>query len=254
VFECRQLSVALPARDGLRPVLREVSFEVARGEFFTVVGASGTGKTTLVRVLGGLTRPSSGTVNFQDMPVTEPPEGVVVVFQDYSHALLPWRTVERNVALGLEATTTAPERAQRVRQAVQLVGLEKNLTDYPWQLSGGMQQRVQIARALALRPSVLLMDEPFAALDAMTKAVLQDELLRVRADTGATVVFVTHDIEEAVYLSDRIAVLADTPARIAATFSIGLPRPRAQLETRAMPEFLRLRHEVHQSIQRAGRA
>ena len=252
MFECRALSVALPAHDGPRAVLREVSFEVARGEFFTVVGASGTGKTTLVRVLGGLTRPSAGTVTFEQAPVTEPPAGVVVVFQDYSHALLPWRTVERNVGLGLEATTSAAERADRVRHAVGLVGLEKNLEDYPWQLSGGMQQRVQIARALALRPSVLLMDEPFAALDAMTKAALQDELLRVRAETGATVVFVTHDIEEAVYLSDRIAVLAGAPAHIAATFPIGLPRPRTQLETRALPEFLRLRHQVHQSIRRPG--
>ena len=252
VFECRALSVVLPAHDGPRAVLREVSFAVARGEFFTVVGASGTGKTTLVRVLGGLTRPSAGTVTFQHAPVTEPPAGVVVVFQDYSHALLPWRTVERNVGLGLEATTPAAERADRVRQAVGLVGLEKNLKDYPWQLSGGMQQRVQIARALALRPSVLLMDEPFAALDAMTKAALQDELLRVRAETGATVVFVTHDIEEAVYLSDRIAVLAGAPAHIGATFPIGLPRPRTQLETRALPEFLRLRRQVHQSIRRPG--
>lgn len=252
VFECSGLRVDLPLRDGFRAVLRDVSFDVGRGEVFTIVGASGTGKTTLLRVLGGLTPTSSGTVTFNSGAIEGPPEGVVLVFQDYSHALLPWRSVERNVALALEAATPASECADRVRDALRLVGLEKNERDYPWQLSGGMQQRVQIARALALRPSVLLMDEPFAALDAMTKASLQDELLKVHEQTGATVLFVTHDIDEAVYLSDRIAVLAGSPARIAATFAIDLPRPRHQIETRQMPEFLRLRYQVHQAIHQGG--
>jgi ABC-type sugar transport system ATPase subunit len=139
---------------------------------------------------------------------------------------------------------------QRVRDALALVGLEKNAEDHPWQLSGGMQQRVQIARALALRPDVMLMDEPFAALDAMTKASMQDELFRVRDRTGTSFVFITHDIEEAVYLGDRIAVLKGSPGRIDQVFEIGLPAPRDQLSTRQLPQFLEFRYAVHQAIGR----
>jgi NitT/TauT family transport system ATP-binding protein len=135
-----------------------------------------------------------------------------------------------------------------VMGVLRLVGLDKNAGDYPWQLSGGMQQRVQIARALALKPSVLLMDEPFAALDAMTKASLQDELLRVRDKTGANIVFITHDIEEAVYLGDRVAVLRGAPSTIEAVFDVKLPKPREQIRTRELPEFLALRHRVHDAI------
>jgi NitT/TauT family transport system ATP-binding protein len=175
-----------------------------------------------------------------------------MIFQDYSHALLQWRTVARNVAFGIEGRVDAAELAQRVQDALQLVGLEKNADDYPWQLSGGMQQRVQIARALAVRPAVLLMDEPFAALDAMTKASLQDELLRVRERTGSSFVFVTHDIEEAVYLGDRIAVITGSPGTIGQTFDIDLPKPRDQIITRQMPEFLQFRYDVHQAIRKSG--
>jgi NitT/TauT family transport system ATP-binding protein len=139
---------------------------------------------------------------------------------------------------------------RRVADALRLVGLENNADDYPWQLSGGMQQRVQIARALALAPSVLLMDEPFAALDAMTKAGLQDELLRVRQETGASVVFITHDIEEAVYLGDRVAVLRGSPGRLAAVLDVPLAQPREQVTTREQPAFLALRHKVHDAIGR----
>jgi NitT/TauT family transport system ATP-binding protein len=172
----------------------------------------------------------------------------VTVFQDYSRALLQWRTVFRNVALGLEGRVAAAALRERVVDALRLVGLEKNADDYPWQLSGGMQQRVQIARALAVRPSALLMDEPFGALDAMTKALLQDELMRVRQETGCSIVFVTHDIDEAVYLGDRIAVLNGAPGRIARTFDVALPQPRDQLTTRQSPEFLQFRYAVHQAI------
>ena len=162
--------------------------------------------------------------------------------------MLQWRTVARNVALGLEGRLDRAEIDARVRDALRLVKLEKYADDHPWQLSGGMQQRVQIARALAMRPSVLLMDEPFAALDAMTKASLQDELHRVRDETGTSIIFVTHDIEEAVYLGDRIAVITGSPGRLGRTFDIDLPKPRDQVATRQMPAFLEFRFAVHQAI------
>jgi NitT/TauT family transport system ATP-binding protein len=248
VFSCQSVSIELPHRGEVREILYNISLDIRRGELFTIVGPSGTGKTTLLRVLGGLMPCTSGSVRISGQKVTGPPAGVVVVFQDYSHALLQWRTVFRNVALGIEGRLAAAELRSRIAAALQLVGLEKNADDFPWQLSGGMQQRVQIARALAVRPAVLLMDEPFAALDAMTKASLQDELLRVKQETGCSIVFITHDIEEAVYLGDRIAVINGTPGRIEQTFDITLPKPRNQILTRQLPEFLKFRYAVHQAI------
>ena len=248
LFSCNGVTVALPRSHGIREILDGITFEIFRGEIFTIVGTSGTGKTTLIRVLGGLTRCTQGSVLINGRPLNGPPEEVVIVFQDYSHALLQWRTVARNVGLGLEGRLEAQEIDIRVSDALKLVKLEENSDDYPWQLSGGMQQRVQIARALAVRPAVLLMDEPFAALDAMTKASLQDELHRIRDETGTSIVFVTHDIEEAVYLGDRIAVIAGSPGRISRTFDIDLAKPRDQILTRQMPAFLEFRYAVHQAI------
>jgi NitT/TauT family transport system ATP-binding protein len=233
-------------------ILEDINLDIKRGEFFTIVGPSGTGKTTLLRILGGLQKATSGSVSFRGQPVTEPPEGAVVVLQDYSHALLQWRNVSRNVALGLEGRLDGAALEERVRTALQMVDLEKNANDYPWQLSGGMQQRVQIARALALGPEAMLMDEPFGALDAMTKAALQDEVLRVHAQTGTSFIFITHDIEEAVYLGDRVAVLGGPPGRIHAILDVPLPRPRDQIETRQMPEFLHCRLAVYNAIMTAG--
>jgi NitT/TauT family transport system ATP-binding protein len=250
LFSCSGLSVSLPYALGDRSILDGISIDVRRGEMLTIVGPSGTGKTTLIRVLGGLQRATVGSVRINGRDLNGPPEEVVIVFQDYSHALLQWRTVARNVAFGLEGHVDAAEIESRVRDVLLLVKLEKNANDYPWQLSGGMQQRVQIARALAVRPSVLLMDEPFAALDAMTKASLQDELHRVRDKTGTSIIFVTHDIEEAVYLGDRIAVITGSPGRIGQTFDIDLPKPREQLVTRQLPAFLEFRYAVHQAIGR----
>jgi NitT/TauT family transport system ATP-binding protein len=220
----------------------------ARGASSTVVGPSGTGKTTLLRLLGGLTPSTQGAVHVNGRPIDGPPAGVVIVFQDYSHALLQWRTVGRNVAFGLEGKLPRDEIDARVRDALRLVRLEAHKDDHPWQLSGGMQQRVQIARALALRPAVLLMDEPFGALDAMTKAALQDELMRLRDATGSSIVFVTHDIEEAVYLGDRVAVITGAPGRIGRTVAVDLPKPRDQIVTRQLPRFLELRYLLHQAI------
>jgi len=242
------VSLDLPHQGGTRKILTDISFEVHRGEFVTIVGPSGTGKTTLVRVLGGLTPCTSGSVRFNGREVDAPPEGVVIVFQDYAHALLQWRTVVRNVAFGIEGRVTACELRDRVSSALRLVGLEGYDDDFPWQLSGGMQQRVQIARALAVRPAALLMDEPFAALDAMTKASLQDELLRVKHETDCSIVFITHDIEEAVYLGDRVAVINGSPGTIRQTFDITLGKPRDQIMTRQTAEFLKFRYAVHQAI------
>lgn len=248
MFECRDVSLDFETRKGPLRVLRDVSFDVAPGEFVSIVGKSGTGKSTLLRVLAGLQPAATGsTVLHCGEPVGSPPTGVIVVFQDYRGSLLPWRTVERNVMLGLQDLGKL-ERRERCHDALEMVGLSERANDYPWRLSGGMQQRVQIARALAMRPEVLLMDEPFGALDAMTKAQLQDELQTVHQLTGATIVFVTHDIEEAIYLSDRVLVLANSPARITTEVDVKLPRPRDQITTRELPEYLQFRHTAHLAL------
>jgi NitT/TauT family transport system ATP-binding protein len=254
VFSCRGASVELPHREGARRILDDISLELRRGEILTIVGPSGTGKTTLLRLLGGLAPCTRGAVHVNGRLIDGPPADVVIVFQDYSHALLQWRTVGRNVAFGLEGKLPRAEIKERVGDALRLVRLEAHADDYPWQLSGGMQQRVQIARALALRPAVLLMDEPFAALDAMTKATLQDELLQVRDQTGSSIVFVTHDIEEAVYLGDRVAVITGSPGRIERTVAVDLPKPRDQVVTRQLPQFLELRYLLHQAIGQVAHA
>jgi NitT/TauT family transport system ATP-binding protein len=252
IFECDDVSLELFPHGLRRLIIDRLSVAVGAGEFLTIVGSSGTGKTTLLRLLGGLVPATGGSVRFRGAPVTGAPKGVVVVFQDYAGALLQWRSVARNVALGLEGVLDAKQQAARVAEALQMVALERNADDYPWQLSGGMQQRVQIARALALKPDVMLMDEPFGALDAMTKATLQDELLQVHARTGTSFVFITHDIEEAVYLGDRVVVLAGPPGRVHKIVPISLARPREQIRTRQEPEFLRLRREIHDAVVDAG--
>lgn len=248
-YECRNLTVEFRADKGTRRVLEDLEFDIRKGEFVSILGTSGAGKTTLLRVLGGLLKATPQSVlTFHGKPVSGPPERVVTVFQDYGSSLLPWRTVRKNVALGLERKVSDVERNERVEQALEMVGLTRNARDYPWQLSGGMQQRVQIARALAVQPSVLLMDEPFGALDAMTKASLQDELCRVHEQTNATIVFITHDIEEAVYLSDRILILKGVPGRVGHAIDVDLPRPRHQITTKEMPEYLKLRHRIYEAF------
>ena len=249
VFEAAGLDVEVGSGSRTRRILQDVTFDVRERELVSVMGRSGTGKTTLLKVLGGLrdATPES-VVRVAGAPVDGPPEGVIFVFQDYSASLLPWRTVERNVSLGLEGSLERAQLERRVTEALEMVGLEDRRSDYPWQLSGGMQQRVQLARSLAMRASVLLMDEPFGSLDAMTKAALQDELQQVHRDTRATVVFVTHDIDEAIYLSDRILILDGSPATIAREIPVDLPRPRDQLATKELPEFLRLRRAVYEAI------
>ena len=235
---------------GGRPILRDVSFAVGSGEVVCVIGASGSGKTTLLRLLAGLLAPAAGQVRLAGSAVAGPSRDVAVVFQDYSRALLPWRTAAGNVSLALEALgVPAAERARRIAPLLAKVGLADHAHKYPAQLSGGMQQRLQIARALAQDPSVLLMDEPFGALDAMTRQGLQDEMLRIAAERQATVLFVTHDLEEALYLGDRVVSLQSNPGRIASIVDVPLPRPRNQLATREHPEFLRLRRELFAAME-----
>jgi NitT/TauT family transport system ATP-binding protein len=247
-FDCRDLEVTLVGAAGEAVILQHVDLNVRRGEFLSILGTSGSGKTTLLRVLGGLQRASAGTAESAGRTISGPPEGVVTVFQNYSHSLLPWRTVRKNVALGIERKLSKEECAERIEEALSIVGLEASADEYPWRLSGGMQQRVQIARALAMRPSVLLMDEPFGALDAMTKASLQDQLQQVQALTGTTIVFVTHDVEEAVYLSDRVVVLKGRPANVGVALDIQLERPRHQVTTKEQPDYLKLRHRIYEAL------
>ena len=251
LYKVDALGMRLPAADGPRPVLHDISFEVGAGEIVAIIGRSGVGKTTLLRVLGGLLQASCGTVVFDGEAVHAPPTGVAMVFQDYGNALLPWRTVARNAALGLEGRVGRDERRCRVADALRMVGLEDHGSEYPWRLSGGMAQRVQIARALALEPKVLLMDEPFGALDAITKAVLQDVLLSVQRQTDATIVFITHDLDEAIYLSDRVLVMTGRPGAITLVVDTEIPRPRDQLATRELPHYLRVRQLLGQSLRAA---
>jgi NitT/TauT family transport system ATP-binding protein len=236
---------------GKAEILKDITLEIGAGEFICVVGPSGCGKTTLLRLLSGLLPATTGTIDYRGQPHTEPARDIAVVFQDYTNALLPWRTAEGNISLALEAAgIPRAERPDRISDLLRKVGLAKFARRFPSEMSGGMQQRLQIARCLAQNPSVLLMDEPFGALDAMTRQKLQDELLAIVAESGVTAFFVTHDLEEAIYLGDRVIALAPHPGRIAEVFDIDLPRPRDQLLTREMPDFLHLRRQLFDFIQR----
>ena len=252
ICECRDLAVELDSNEGPRRILEGITADFREGEFVSVMGRSGTGKTTLLRVLDGLIEPASGSeVRFRGQPLDGPPKEAVFIFQNYAASLLPWRTIEKNVALGLEGRVSSKDEIRRrVADALTTVGLAERATDYPWRLSGGMQQRVQLARGLAMDACVLLMDEPFGALDAMTKSSLQDELQRVHQQRRPTIVFVSHDIDEAVYLSDRILILGGSPATIAREIPVELPRPRDQLATKELAEFHRLRRLVYDEIVR----
>jgi NitT/TauT family transport system ATP-binding protein len=236
-------------RLGGREILSPTSFEVARGEFVCIVGPSGCGKTTLLRAASGLVAVSAGGIWRNGRPVAAPSREVAFVFQDYGRALLPWRSVAGNVSLALEAAgIAATERPRRIAEVLAKVGLAQHADKFPLQLSGGMQQRVQIARCLAQKPEMLMMDEPFGALDALTRQGLQDELARLVRDDGLTVLFVTHDLEEAIYLGDRVIALQTDPGpgrpSLARMIDVRIERPRDQLATRELAEFLHLRREL----------
>ena len=229
----------------------DLSFTVDDGEFVCVVGPSGCGKTTLLKCLSGLLPPTAGRVLLHDHPVVDPPEQMAFVFQEYSRSLLPWMSVRDNIALPLRhKDLKKPSRDRLVEEAVESVGLTGFIDRYPWELSGGMQQRVAIARALAYEPEILLMDEPFASVDAQTRGDLEDLILRVRKAYGVTVVFVTHDIDESVYLGDRIVVLTPPPTEVQEILDVGLPEPRDQVETKELPDFAHLRGHVFRAIKR----
>jgi NitT/TauT family transport system ATP-binding protein len=248
VLQVERVSLTLAGNQ----ILQDVSLDIEEGSFVCVVGPSGCGKTSLLRLLAGLWRPTTGDVRFRGISLTKPRQDIAIIFQDYGRALLPWRTVEGNVALAMEALgVPRAERPDRIGTLLQTVGLAGQQQKYPNQLSGGMQQRLQIARSLAQRPAVLLMDEPFGALDAITRQSLQDEILSIVSATRATAFFVTHDLEEAIYLGDRVIGLLPHPGRVALGFDVSLPRPRDQLRTREDSEFLRLRRELFDFIKRA---
>ena len=243
MLEARRLGVAYNAQQ----VLREIDLTVREHEFVCVVGPSGCGKTTLLRALAGLTPASAGTAAFKGQEVKGPQTELAVVFQDYGRALLPWRTVAGNVALAFEARKIAKPQAQ-IEALLKKMNLLQHAHKFPLQLSGGMQQRLQIARCLAQEPRLLLMDEPFGSLDAITRQELQDEVARLAREEGRTVVFVTHDLEEAIYLGDRVIALGANPGRVAEIVDIDLPRPREQLATREDPRFLQYRHRLFKHL------
>ena len=231
--------------------LEDVSFEVGDGEFVCVVGPSGCGKTTLLKCIAGLLRSTRGEVLLRGKRVLEPPDELALVFQDYSRSLMPWSTVRNNVLLPLRhKKLSGGQRRELVEESLESVGLTRFIDHYPWQLSGGMQQRVAIARALAYQPSILLMDEPFASVDAQTRGDLEDLILRVRDEYGITILFVTHDIDESVYLADRVVVLTQSPTKVKEIVSVELPRPRDQIATKELPEFVNLRGHVYRLIKR----
>jgi NitT/TauT family transport system ATP-binding protein len=239
----------LSVRFGARTILESINLSVRQGEFVCIVGSSGSGKTTLLRVLAGLVRADEGKVLFEAGEISGPSRDRAIIFQDYSKALLPWRTVRGNVALSLEARNVPTAKQDAIIDGLLgRMGLSQAKDQFPSQLSGGMQQRVQIARCLAQDPKLLLMDEPFGALDAMTRQTLQDDILQLVADKQIATVFITHDLEEAIYLGDRVVALGGSPASVIESMEIDLPRPRNQLTTREDSRFLAYRHRLFELL------
>jgi NitT/TauT family transport system ATP-binding protein len=242
--------------------LRDINLTVNRGEFVVLVGPSGCGKTTFINAVSGLVQPWSGTISVNGQPVTGPGPDRAMVFQDY--ALMPWRTVESNIRMPFELqkpNLSKQEMSDRVTRVLDLVGLTGFNKSYPYELSGGMKQRVGIARALVCEPDILLADEPFAAIDAMTREAMQSELERIVSKTGQTVVFITHSIDEAITLADRVVVISFRPGRIKEIVKINLPRPRFDYDVKTLPEYGELydhiwrlvKDEAFQSARGAGR-
>jgi NitT/TauT family transport system ATP-binding protein len=223
-----------------------VELRIDRGSFVSIVGPSGCGKSTLLQIMAGLVPATDGHVALQGRPLAEPPPEIIYVFQQYTRSLFPWKMVEGNIAYGLQnrGKRTRAEIAALTQEYIGLVKLNGFEKHYPWQLSGGMQQRVAIARALACRPDVLLMDEPFSSVDALTRVGLQELVLRLWRELKLTVVFVTHDCDEAIYLSTRVVALSRPPATVGMDLAIDLPHPRDQITTRELPRYLEYRHRL----------
>lgn len=251
MLDVRALKKVYEGKGRTVEALRNLTFTLDKGELVCLVGPSGCGKTTLLKCMSGLLQPTSGEVLLQGKQVTEPPVGMSVVFQEYGRSLFPWKSVRENVELPLkQKKMTSQRRRELVGQALQAVGLADTHDAYPWQLSGGMQQRVAIARAIAHEPQVLLMDEPFAAVDAQTRADLEDLIRDLWHQFNVTTLFVTHDIDEAVYLGQRVIILSNSPTVILEDLTIDLPDERDQLNTRSSPRFAELRRQVYSQIHR----
>jgi NitT/TauT family transport system ATP-binding protein len=229
--------------------IQELSFQVDKGEFVSFVGPSGCGKTTLLMCIAGLMAPSAGRVLIKGAEVNGPPANLVLIFQEFNKSLFAWRSVLGNVLFGLEVKGKLFRDAEeKARYLIRLVGLEGFERHYPWELSGGMQQRVAIARALAYEPEILLMDEPFGSVDALTRLELEDTLLRLWDELRTTILFITHDIEEAIYLSDKICVLGRRPSRVIQRIDVNFSRPRNQLATRSDSRFMEFRNDIYRQI------
>ena len=246
----RGVHKSYPAPGGRTVALNGVDLDIARGDFLSIVGPSGCGKSTLLQIVAGLVPATEGTVHLGERAVTAPPAEMIYVFQQYTRSLFPWKSVRANVAFGLKnrGAVARDEVESRTSQIIALVGLAGFESHFPWQLSGGMQQRVAIARALACRPAVLLMDEPFSAVDALTRVGLQELLLGLWRELGLTVIFVTHDSDEAIYLSTRVVALSRAPGTIGLDLPISLPGKRDQIATRALPAYLDYRARILEQL------
>jgi len=254
ILDVRGIKKVYEGRSRTVEAVRDLTFSIESGELACIVGPSGAGKTTLLKIIAGLLDPTDGEVVLEGERVTGTPAGMAVVFQEYGRSLFPWMTVWQNVELPLkEKKVPAAERRRLVEDALEAVGLADVPAAHPWQLSGGMQQRVAIARAVAYEPHILLMDEPFAAVDAQTRADLEDLVRSLWRRLGVTVLFVTHDIDESVYLGQRVIVLSSSPTVVMADVAIDLPDDRDQLTTRSAPRFAELRSHVYELIQQAKR-
>lgn len=250
IIELQDLGKAFTVHGRALTVFERLSSRIDPGSFVSIVGPSGCGKSTLLKLISGLDTPTGGMVLFNGRPVTAPARGMIYVFQQYTKSIFPWRTVMQNVAFGLNTAKTLgrAEARDKCLEYIRLVGLEGYEHYHPYQLSGGMQQRVCIARALICEPAVLLMDEPFSAVDAMTRAILQELILKIWQTIPVTILFVTHDVDEAVFLSSRVISLGPAPASIREDVAIGLPYPRDQITTRVDEDFSAIRQRLFSSI------
>jgi len=232
-----------------QPILSNINFVLKKGSFTCLIGPSGSGKTSILRLASGLIKPNNGEILINGIVQNGPNKEVAIVFQDYSRALLPWRNAYGNVSLALESLGIPNKlRKDRILELLKLVGLENHFLKYPSELSGGMQQRLQIARCLAQEPKFLLMDEPFGALDAITRHTLQDEVIRLQSKLEMTILFITHDIDEALYLGDQVIVLSKYTATVDKIMPINLVKPRNQIITREDPKYLVLRRNLFQLL------
>ena len=253
LLEIEHLSKTYGSGPEATEAIRSIDLTIEEREFVSVVGPSGCGKTTLLKCMSGLLEATSGEVRLRGRPLTGTPEEMALVFQEYGRSLFPWMSVRENIRLPLKHKQLGrAETTELVEDAVEAVGLSAFIDRYPWQLSGGMQQRVAIARALAYQPAILLMDEPFASVDAQTRADLEDLTLDLRRRYGMTILFVTHDIDESVYIGDRVVVLSRPPTTVKEELAVDLPEPRDQVRTKEHSEFARLRARIYTLIKRGG--